>query len=352
MVKLARQSIDRFLEGPDGKFCAALIFGRDEGLVRERANRLARAIVPDPNDPFRIADIEAGELRQNPARLADEAAAIAMTGGRRLVRLTNANDHIARTLGAFLEAPVGDGFVLVTAGDLAPRSNLRKTVEAAARAAAIACYPDEGKALDDLITRTLAAHDLVVTPDALAYLAGHLGSDRLVSRGELEKLALYKSASPEAEPETDETASHEVTLADALACIGDSAALSLDQAVDAACSGNISALDLALRRSLAAGTSPITVIRALARRLRRLDLAAGHAAAGLSPDEALRRLRPPAFRLEAAALRHQLAKWPAPRLRRALEMVLEAEVACKLTGAPQDVICARTCFRLAAAVRM
>jgi len=345
MVKLARHAIEQFLNAPEARFCAALIFGRDEGLVRERAEHLARAIVADAADPFRIAVLDAAELRQDPARLADEAAAIAMGGGRRLIRLLNANDQIADALAGFLKAPAGDGFVLVTAGDLGPRSRLRKAFEAAEHGAAIACYPDEGRALEALIVETLAAHDLAVAPDALAYLTGHLGSDRMVSRGELEKLALYKSGGTAA----DDAPAHEVTLADAMACVGDSAAVALDRAVDAALLGDARGLDIALQRVLTSGTSPITVIRALARRLQRLDLAAGHIAAGCSVDDALRRLRPPPFRPEQAALRRQLDKWPGARLRRALEMVLEAEIACKATGAQPAVVCARTCFRLAAA---
>ncbi len=72
-----------------------LVFGPDRGLVTERANRLAKSVVPDLTDPFRVSDLDEGTLDSDPARLADEAQALSMTGGRRVVRVRGAgNAHI------------------------------------------------------------------------------------------------------------------------------------------------------------------------------------------------------------------------------------------------------------------
>ena len=59
--------------------------------------------------------------------------------------------------------------------------------------------------------------DAEASPEALAYLAANLGGDRQLTRRELEKLVLYKG-----------DAGGRVELADALACVGDSADLTLD----------------------------------------------------------------------------------------------------------------------------
>src|SRR5207237_769197 len=87
--------IDGFLRRPDPQIRAVLLFGPDAGLVRERADTLARAICPDLHDPFRVADLTAAVLAADPARLADEAAQISLMGGRRVVRLREASGAVA-----------------------------------------------------------------------------------------------------------------------------------------------------------------------------------------------------------------------------------------------------------------
>jgi DNA polymerase-3 subunit delta len=46
-----RPDAERFLSRPDPAIRAALIFGRDLGVVRDRAQGLASKIVANPDDP-------------------------------------------------------------------------------------------------------------------------------------------------------------------------------------------------------------------------------------------------------------------------------------------------------------
>ena len=62
MAKLAPSRIAAFLQRPDPEIRAVLLYGPDEGLVRERAGIVARTICPDLNDPFRVADLGAAAL--------------------------------------------------------------------------------------------------------------------------------------------------------------------------------------------------------------------------------------------------------------------------------------------------
>jgi len=75
-VKLPPARLSAFLVKPDAAIRAALFYGPDAGLVRERADRLATAIVPDRRDAFRIADLAAAAFAADPARLHHEAAAL------------------------------------------------------------------------------------------------------------------------------------------------------------------------------------------------------------------------------------------------------------------------------------
>ena len=338
-MKLAPPRVAAFLRRPDPDIRAVLFYGPDAGLVRERAEAIARTVCPDLRDPFRVADLAAAAIAADPARLGDEAAQISLMGGRRVVRVREAGDALAQLCGRFLANPVGDALVVVEAGDLSGRSALRRVFDDAPQAAAIGCYPDSARDLAAVIREACAAHRIAISRDALDFLVGHLGGDRLLTRAELEKLMLYAGDGGQVE------------LDDARAVIADSAALSLDGALLAAAEGDAAALDRALARVFQEGESPVTVIRALLRHLQRLHLLATRVAAGASIEDAIRAARPPIFFKEQDSWRRQLQRWSEKRLRAALDRVAEAEFRMKLTGLPAATICREALFAVAQEAR-
>ena len=88
-----------FCRNPTPHVRVVLLYGPDAGLVRERADVLAKKIVPDVQDPFRVALLTGAMITEDPARLLDEMAAQALGGGRRLVRIQHAVDGNAVPLG-------------------------------------------------------------------------------------------------------------------------------------------------------------------------------------------------------------------------------------------------------------
>jgi len=333
-VKIAPRQVDGFLKQPNPSVAAVLIYGPDLGLVRERADQLIQNIVEDVNDPFLITSLTGPALRQDSAALVDNAAALSFSQGRRVLRIRDVTDSHTKIFAAFLDDPKGDSLVIIEAGELAPRSSLRKAFEKADNAAALACYADDDRRHQHVIEETLRRHNISVPREAMDYLLGQLGADRRVTRNELEKLALYM----------DEGGT--VSLEDARACVGDSASVSLDAIMYAAGSGNQAALDTALRRVLSEGTQPIQILRAMARHLQRLQLAASHIREGQAPVQAMKALRPPVIFLFVNQFRQQLSIWPVSRLGDAIDVILEAELSCKTTGTPAELICARALMRI------
>lgn len=336
MSKLPAARIDSFLKAPDRGIRAALIYGPDAGRVRERADLLARAVCDDPKDPFRVAELAPAALGDDPDLLAAEFGQINMFGGRRLIRVREATDDMGTLFQRFFKAkPPGDGFVLVEAGELSSRSALRRAFETPSDAVAIACYADNARDLQALVREVMAAHRIRVEDDAADYLVGHLGGDRALSRGELEKLALYAG---------DGGA---VALADAAASVGDSAGLEVEDAVLAAAEGDLVMVDRALDRLFAEGENAVTVLRAAQRHITRLHLAAANREGGMNDDEAVRALRPPPFFKVMDRMKVQLRSWPARRARAALGLLLEAELDVKRSGPPPEAVCRDALLRIA-----
>lgn len=336
-MKVSGAAADRFTKAPPEGICAVLLYGPDAGLVRERASNLIIAIVDDPGDPFRLTELTVSALRDDQTILADETAALSLTGGRRVVCVRNATDIIADIFNKLLKTTTADSaLVIVEAGDLGPRSKLRKTFEAADNGASIACYSDDGRTIEAVIRETLSARNLTVSPDALQYLRDNLGGDRLVSRSELEKLALYMGND-----------GGDVTLADAITCIGDTANMTLDDLAFASASGDLSQLTRLIDRVRQEGTASIAILRVLARHFQRLHLASALIESGKSPELAMKSLKPPVFFKQSNAFRSQCIRWPTDLLEATLESIGQAEAACKTTGAPSDEICGQLLLRTA-----
>ncbi|HWD59315.1 MAG TPA: DNA polymerase III subunit delta, partial [Stellaceae bacterium] len=190
-MKLAAGRIDAFLRRPEPGIRAVLLYGPDAGLVRERADLLGRGVTPDLHDAFRVADLTGAMLAADPARLYDEAAQISLMGGQRLVRVRETGDAQSAVFGRFLASPPDDGLVVVEGGDLPARGALRRLFDDAPCGVAIGCYPDSARDLAEVIRDTLARHRIAASRDATDFLVAHLGGDRLLTRAELEKLALY-----------------------------------------------------------------------------------------------------------------------------------------------------------------
>ena len=326
-MKIPAARIAAFLQQPDRQVRAVLLYGPDAGLVSERANTVARTVCPDLKDPFRVADLSSSALVTDPARLADEAAQMSLIGGQRVVRVREAADRLARLFGDFLGTAPGDARIVVEAGELSASSSLRRVFEASPCAAAIGCYPDAARDRAAVIREALRAHRITASADASQYLVEHLGNDRLVTRSELEKLALYVGDGGRVE------------LEDARLAIGDSAAIELDDALMAAAEGDAARVDQVLGRVFQEGESPISVIRAMLRHLHRLHLLAARLAGGSSLTEVIRGARPPIFFTQEANFKCQLALWTEVGLRAQLDRVGRAELQMKLTGLPAQTLC-------------
>jgi DNA polymerase-3 subunit delta len=340
-MKIATGAIERFIARPDPKIRAVLLYGPDEGMVGERGRALARTVCEDLQDAFRVVELSGANLKDDPARLADEVQAISLMGGRRVIRVRPAAEDAVAALENALAAPAGDALIVLEAGDLKKTSRLRKLAEDANNAAAIACYADSAGALDGLIEQTLKQFGLRAEPDAAAWLAENLGGDRGVSRRELEKLALYVGDS-----------SKSVTLDDALAMVGDSAEIGLSDVALAAADGDQKNLDRALDRVFAEGNAAVSVLRALSRHLLTLHQARAAMQGGADARSAVERFRPPLHFAVKPRVTRQLGVWSAEALGDALALLTEAELQCKTTGMPDITIVRRAAMRVANAANV
>jgi DNA polymerase-3 subunit delta len=337
-VKLGAAQIERFLRTPDPKAMAVLVYGPDDGLVRERVERLVGAVLDDPKDPFRLSELSGDGVRSDPARLVDEARALCLVGGRRVVRVRQAGDQATPAVRSLLALERIEALVVLEAGELPGGSSLRRLIEGSPNAAAVACYRDEGRGLEALIDRLLAERGLEADAEAKDHLLRNLGADRAITRMEIDKLALYMGGSA--------PGAQRLALDDVLAMVGDGAALEIDDLVHAAALGDALALERCLNRLLGEGQAPVRLVRSLANHMARLHRLAIQAERDGSIDRVVDQTRPPIHFRRRDSFRAELRRWSPAAAADALDRLLEAEIACKTTGFPAALLCREAALAL------
>jgi DNA polymerase-3 subunit delta len=343
MVAIKSADAEAFVARPNPARPIVLLFGPDAGLVRERAERIIRASVDDPRDPFSLAHLEGDELASEPSRLAEEAHTVPLFGGRRAVWVKAGSRNFAAAVEMLLAAAPKDCRVVIEAGDLRRNAPLRVVCEKAKSAAAIGCYTDSKDELERLVDEELRQAQLAIAPDARDALVSLIGGDRLASRGEIRKLALYARGQDR------------VLLDDVLAVVADASTLTLDTAVDAAFAGRAPEVETHVGKVLAAGTSASAIMSAALRHAMQLHKARLAFDAGEGVDAALRVFIPPLHFRRKYLVEVALKAWSAPRLERAIHQLAEAVLSIRRLRAPidglGDPLAQRTLLSIALAAR-
>lgn len=327
-MKLSFREIEPFVKKPDPAARVILVYGPDAGLVCERAETMGKTVVSDLNDPFNVATLSGDILADDPARLSDEAGAISMMGGDRLVRVMGAGDKVANLVKDYLENPSDSAVVIIESGDLGPRSSLRKLCETSPAAAAVPCYIEDERDIGRLIVNMMQQEQITISSDAIQALASNIVGDRQKARREIEKLLIYKGkdTSP-------------ISYEDVQAAIGDAGAITLDELVYAVAGGQAGTALAAYNKLVHEDVSFIVILRSVQNHFRKLHLACGYMESGLSVDQAAGKLKPPLFFKVAPQFKAQMQRWNLRTLSTALSRLSELEAQCKTTGAPVTTLC-------------
>lgn len=339
MVALRGRDIISFLAKPDSGKPVVLIYGPDAGLVRERADALIASALDDPKDPFALVRLDGDELASEPSRLVDEALAIPMFGGRRAIRVRAGSRSFASGVETLLDSPPKDCRIVIEAGDIKPESPLRRLCEKATTAVAIGCYPDAEADLARLIDDELRAAHLSISRDARAVLTSLLGGDRMASRNELRKLALYAHGRGE------------ITLDDVMASVSDASDLKLDTIVDAAFAGRPSVVEAEFAKAMVAGTYPGQIIVTAQRHaafLHKMSLAVD---AGAQPAAALESGFPRLHFSRKSAAEAALKTFTPQRLAQVIDQLASAALDTRKLGPLGAAIAERALLSIAANAR-
>ncbi len=280
MTELKSHEFDRLIASSASLPTILLFFGPDSGLVSERAKKSALRTGIPLDDPFAVVHLNASDIQADPGRLADEANAIGLFGGGRLVWIKGvANEkQLLDGIGFLAENPPQATQIIIEAGDLRKNAALRKLAASQKSITSFPCYADDPRALNALLDEVLGQHQLRISPGARAHLLAQLGGDRRASRNEIEKLALYcLNENVIEDHHIDEI-------------IGDASSISVDDAVNAVFMGDRSKLLHAFKKIVASKTPVFMVLQGVLKQFQMLDtLKAEMEESGQSPSAVVTR---------------------------------------------------------------
>ncbi|WP_455477000.1 DNA polymerase III subunit delta [Bartonella sp. B41] len=307
--------VDNFLTCLSRSFPVVLIYGPDRGLVCERVRRFIKLTKIEAEDPFSTVRLDASEIDKDPTRLMDEACALSLLGGDRLIWISNgANQkNFIVALKILIKQLPETSFVLIEAGDLKKGTGLRDVIEKASTAMALPCFADDIRSLDLLIDEVLGHLGMTIALDARKWLLHNLGGDHLVSRSELEKLCLY------ALEKTN------INLEDVKAVVSNVSVLSQDEVIDAVLLGDVAGFEMCFERYVATQGALFFILNMAQRQFQQLQLLRYKIdVEGKSIFTVVSQIHPPIFFQRKKTVELSLKYWGLEQISHAMEQIQDA----------------------------
>jgi DNA polymerase-3 subunit delta len=240
---------------------------------------------------------------------------------------------------ALIAAASPDCPVVIEAGDLRRNAPLRQICERAQNAVALPCYVDAVKEIGRLIDEEMRESGLAIAPDARDALVPLLGGDRLASRSEIRKLALFARGQ------------ERIELDDVMAVVSDASDLELNTLIDAVFAGHKEQVEFQFDKARIAGTSPSTILLAALRQVAFLHKGRLTVEDGKSAAMVLDAMVPPVHFTRKTTVETALKSWSAARLERAMQQLADASFETRLRSPLAETIAQRALLAIAVNAR-
>ncbi|QDY68263.1 DNA polymerase III subunit delta [Qingshengfaniella alkalisoli] len=335
-MKLNSRDAQRYFAAPDLSRAGVLIYGPDAMRVAlKRQQVIANIIGPDGEAEMRITRLASADLRGQAAAVVDAIRARGFFDGPRAVFVDGAPDSLAPALKLAVDDwQEGDAQIIVTAGQLTPRSALRKLFEGHQNAYIAAVYADPPSPAE--VSETLSQAGLRDVPQPvmadLVALADTLDPGDF--RQTVEKLSLYK---------LEDTTP--VSAEDVAAISPVSVEAEMDDLLTVVAEGRADKISPLLKRMQGQGQAPVSICIAAIRHFRTLHAVASYPGGA---QQGIAKLRPPVFGPRRDKVLRQAQNWGAHKLEEANAMLLDADLALRSSNPPpQMAMIERVLIRLA-----
>ena len=334
-----KTDIDRYLKTPDSSVRCVLIFGSNEGMIADLAQKFILSVVPDVSDAFLVSNLAVEAVEKDVGLLFGEYNAASLMGGRRVVVIKDVNNNLTKTLKELFESSTSDTLLVMTSLTLNTKSSLVSFVKDATFGALISCYDDRAEDISTYVKSFFKAQNITIATDAFELLCQRLSVDRKASSGELEKLLTYIGSK------------RNITFEDVQKAVSDTYASTFEDMCYFTASGHSEGALRSYRFLLNEGEEPVQILRQLTYHFLKIIECVSQIEKGATPDNAASTLRPPLMWFRKADFVMQLRFWRKSSVLDVLSLLYKAEKECKTTGYPSEEITGYTLMQIASAAK-
>ena len=314
------------------KYAAYLVYGQNKGLIREKSQTIIDTYKDDQTE---IIKFENDELISEPGKLSNEFNTFSLTAKKKIIHVLNTKDNLTETITNTINDQDSTNLIIFEAGELTPRSKLRKFFENQKKLGILACYFDTERDVQDLIETTFKKEGMSISRDISLLIAKHLGNERHIIKSELEKIILYLKDKKEFKAE------------DVLKCLSQNEDFGFDDLNYNLCAGNGIKLDKIINQLYLEGINPIALLRSAGKHFQKILFVNQKIDSGMNLNESLSQLKPPIFFLYINKFKNQVTNWRTILCYKAIERIMETEELCKLNSKISKIICWRTLRNIA-----
>ena len=319
-MKIASRDILGLISKPNPNYLAYLFYGHDDGLVRERAGKIALHFTNQIDDPFSVSRLSGQDVAEDKALLPDSLNELPAFGGLRLVMLSGMGTEMTEAVKIGFNSLHDKARLVIEARDVNTRHALVKFCDQHDSCASVGCYQDNNRSLSDLAKQVFKRENIQISGDTLSLLVSRLGNDRAVSRQEIEKLALFASSNGKLTEEGIQNA------------LGDNGAVAGDQITIAILSGNVKQFKQVYSRSQQDGQPPISILRQILSLFKNMLSARLAMETGQTSTTAISSLKPPIHFKIKPVVTAQLSKWTSGQLTEMVARLVDTEIQMKTKG--------------------
>ena len=328
-MKIQNFKIDQFCSSLNPISPAILLYGQDYGLISERSSLIIDTFfnnVDAKHNSLNIIDFSNNILLSDPQFLEIEVSSISLLNNKKIIRIKDASDALYKMLESYFLYSHPDCLLILLSDSLSPRSKIRKLFESHDKAIILPCYSDDKKSILNLIKSSLMKEDIIVDDQGLQLFANYLGSDRLITKAEIEKAILYAGKSKKLDSK------------DFASFISDQTSLSIDELYDFSLAGNLKEAYRALVKIQKEGTPAIQIIRSFIRQMQSLYNILNASSLNSNINSVIDSIRPPIYFKRKNNIKSQAQKWSLQKVYKALLLLESAEISCKKPKSNVDVI--------------
>ena len=325
---IKKYQLEKFLNTPNNIPPTVLLYGPDNGLIRETIKKITKKILPDP-DPFHFIEVDCKKIISEPNVLFNEVDSITFDNQKKVILINNADNALKKIIEKIFTNQNLESTIIIDGGDLAKGSSLRTLLEKNKEAVVIPCYRDENEDLEKIIKNIVSKNNMTIESSAVSLLLEYLGSDRLITINELNKLILYVG---------DRTS---VTKDDVANCIKDNSYFTLENIAFAIASGELSKIEKYTARAFREGIQPNSLIYWVVNHFLRLHTVSALIKDGETKIQAMSKLRPPIFFKLKDQFSKQLLFWHTPKIEKILDKLNNCEIDIKSSAVSGELLCKR-----------